>query len=41
LGRGVLHALTTNHARLLKLFEGILFWVVGTTIVFSHMQGGF
>jgi len=41
LGRGVLNALTTNHARLLKLFEGILFWVVGTTIVLSHTQGGF
>jgi len=41
LGRGVLNALTTNHARLLKLFEGVLFWVVGTTIVLSHTQGGF
>ncbi len=41
LGRGVLHALTTNHARFLKFFEGILFWVVGATIVFSHTQGGF
>jgi len=41
LGRGVLHGVTTNHARLLKFFEGILFWDVGATIVFSHTQGGF
>jgi putative Mn2+ efflux pump MntP len=40
-GRLMLKAMTAVRERLLRLFEGALFWAIGASIVISHVQGGF